>query len=136
MIWKFELPLISRTQLFAKSCRFNDEVIWIFELRLLSRRKLFRKNQAVLLMQNQADLLMWLENLNFPYYHELKFSQKYGRFYKVTWNFALPLLSRGKIFPINKAVLLMWLEYLHCPYYYKLKFLQNMRQFWWCHLKI
>ena len=42
--------------------------------------------------------MMPFENLNWPYYHEMEFSQKHGRFYEVTWKFALPLLSRGKIF--------------------------------------
>ena len=34
--------------------------------------------------------MKWLENLNSPYYHEVKFSKKYARFYKVTWKFTLP----------------------------------------------
>ena len=49
--------------------------------------------------KNKAILLKWLKNLNCRYYHELKFSEKYGRFYEVTWKFALPQLSRGKTFP-------------------------------------
>ena len=86
------------------------------------------------------------ENLSCPCNHEMKFSQKYPRFneviwkyelplyelkylqkwgsFDVTWKFALPLLSRGKLFPKIKAVLLMWLENLACPYYHELKCLQ------------
>ena len=92
VIWKFELPMESRAQMFAKYSRFSDEVTWIFELPLLSWGKISHKNEAV--------LLMWLENLNCPYYHELKFSQKYGRFMKS-------------------------LENSHCPYYHEVKLSQK-----------
>ena len=119
---------------------------WIFELHLLSRGKNFFKNKAI--------LLMWLESLNCPYYHELKFSQNYGRFYEATWKFALPLLSRGKIFtkikqfgwcnlkfwtvPIitssnvckNTPDLIKLLEYLNCAYYHELKFCQKCGRFY------
>ena len=55
------------------------------------------------------DDMTW--NLNCPYYHELKFFQKYHRFNKVIWIFELPPLSWGIIF-------------------------SKIRQFWWCLLKI
>ena len=42
---------------------------------------------------------MWLENLAWPYYHELKFSQKYrSSFVEVIWKFKLSLLSWAEIF--------------------------------------
>ena len=44
------------------------------------------------------------ENLNCPYYQELKSLPKYGRFYEVTWKFALPLLSWGWNFNKNKTL--------------------------------
>ena len=91
--------------------------------------------------------------MTFPYYHELKFSQKYPRFNKVAWKFQLPLLLRGKVFakiwpfcwydlkirpaPIitswnflkNKTVLMVSLEKLNLPYYKEVKFLQKYRRF-------
>ena len=97
-------------------------------------------------LKNKVVLLMSLANLSCPYYHELKFSKKCGRFYEVTWKFALLLLSRANIFakisqfcwcglkiwpsPFftswnfskNKAVLLMWLANLSCPYHHEMKF--------------
>ena len=82
--------------------------------------------------------MKWLENLNSPYYHEVKFSKKYARFYSYL-EVHTALWSRGKMFtkikqfcwsdlkpltvPVitssnfvkNKAVLLKWLENLNCP---------------------
>ena len=104
--------------------------------------------------------MMPLENLNCPYYHELKYSQKYDRFYEVTWKLALPLLSQGHIFTKIKQLcwseLKIWatliitssnvhkntphlmklLEYLNCPYYHEGNFFAKIRQFCWSDLKI
>ena len=106
MIWKLNCPYYHEDNYFAKRLRLR--------LPLLSQRKIFTKIRQFLYIhlkiwtapiitswnfqKNQAVLLKWLENLNCPCYHELIFSKKYGRFYKVTWKFTLPLSSRGKIF--------------------------------------
>ena len=91
---------------------------------------------------------MWFETFNYPYYHELKFSQKYGRFYEVNWKFVLLLLSRDKI--LAKIRQFCWTdskiwtasimksfnflkskgfmispENLNCTYYYEPKFLRK-----------
>ena len=58
--------------------------------------------------KNMAVVMMSLEDLNCSYYHELKFSQKYGRFYEVTWKLTLPLSSGVKIF--GKIRLLYWCD--------------------------
>ena len=114
MIRKFGLPLLSQAEIFSLIKQFWWSDVKT-ELPPLSRGKLFRKNKAV--------LLMWLENLDYLYYHnvkcsrkkdhsytitwkfelpllyhELKCSKKYGRFYEVIWKFTLLLSSRGKIF--------------------------------------
>ena len=121
MIWKLELPLLSRGEIFLKIKQFwwSDWKIWTAPI---IKSWNFYKNKAI--------LLKWLENLNCPYYHELKCSQKYPRFNEVTWIFELPLLSRGKDFFKNKAILLMWLENLNCPYYHELKFSQKYGRFY------
>ena len=86
--------------------------------------------------KNKAVLLMWFENLAWPYYHELKFSQKWSSFVDVIrkfekiyhelncsyWKLELHLLSEARIFLKSKAVLLKWfknlklLEYFNCPH--------------------
>ena len=76
---------------------------WKFALPLLSRAEVFAKSKAVLTRS--------LGNSNYPCYHEINISQKYGRFYEVNWKFALPLVRRGKLFP-------------------------KIKQFCWCNLKI
>ena len=81
----------------------NNAFWWKFELALLSRAEVFEKSKAVLTKS--------LENSDYPGYHEVSISQKYGRFYEVNWKFALPLLWLGKIFP-------------------------KIKQFCWCDLKI
>ena len=47
---------------------------------------------------------MSLKNLTFPYYHELKSSQRHPIFNEVTWKTELPLLSGDKIFARSKLV--------------------------------
>ena len=69
--------------------------------------------------------MMSLEKLNWLYYEEVKFFQKYPKFNEVIWKYEFPLLSRGKIFAKSKAVLLMWLENLTCSYYHKRKLSQK-----------
>ena len=69
---------------------------WIFALPLLTRAEVFAKSKAVLTKS--------LENSNYPCYHEVKISQKYGRFYEVNWKFALPVLWRDNIFPKRNGV--------------------------------
>ena len=113
MIWKFELLLSSRAEIFSKIKRFVD-VFWKFELPLSSRAKLWQKYGKFYevtwkftapiitswnFRENIAVLLKCFENLNCPYYYELKCLQKLSSFDNVTWQFALPLLSRGQLFP-------------------------------------
>ena len=101
MSWKFELHLLSRAEIFAKTREFcwSDSKIWTAPIITGWN---FLKNKAVLISP---------KNLNCSYYHELKFLQKYLIFNEVIWIFELPPLSWGII-------------------------LSNMRQFWWCLLKI
>ena len=62
MILEFELPLLSRAEIFAKSFLLNR----IEELLLLLRAEIFA----------QKTVLMSLELLNWPYYQELKVLRK------------------------------------------------------------
>ena len=71
MIWKFDLPLLSRVEIFSKIKCFV-EVIWKFELPLLSPGEFSSKYKAV--------LLKWFENLNCPYHHELNFGKNMAGF--------------------------------------------------------
>ena len=61
--------------------------------------------------ENKTISIHSLENLACPYYHELRFLQKYPRFNEVIWTFELLPLSWCIIF-------------------------SNIKQFWWCLLKI
>ena len=89
-------------------------MIWKLNLPLVSQ---VHKNKAVLMVS--------LEKLNWRYYKEVKFSQKYPRFNEVTWKFELLLLSGGKIFAKGNAVLLMSLENLTCSYITRRNFCKN-----------
>ena len=127
MIWKFKLHVLSEAETFLKIKQFRWFHLKICTAPIINNSN-FRKNKIV--------LLMWLYNLSCPY-----------SFNDITWKFALPLLSRArifakipqvtlleylncpyttrKIFHKNKAVLLMWLENLACPYYRKARFWQK-----------
>ena len=141
MIKKLQLPLLSRVEILWKkksSFCWSDSKTWTAPI-ITSWN----------FVKNKTFLLKWFENCNYPYYHELKFSKKYRRFYKVTWNFTLPLSSRVEIFskikqfcwsdsktltaPIitswsflkNRVVLLKRFQNLNCPFYHELKFRQQ-----------
>ena len=91
MSWKFELPLSSQGKFWQKHDRFY-EFTWQFGLSLLSRAEIFSKikrfvevfwkfalpwlSRAEIFAKNKADLIEQLENLNCPYYHEVKCPQK------------------------------------------------------------
>ena len=85
--WKFELHLLSRAEIFAKTREFcwSDSKIWTAPIITGWN---FLKNKGVLISP---------ENLNCSYYHELKFLQKYLIFNEVIWIFELPQLSWGII---------------------------------------
>ena len=106
--------------------------------------------------KNILDLMKPFENLNYPYYHELKFSRKWESFAEliwwtallswavifaqkdsfddVTWNFELALLSWAGIFAKLRKFSMMSLKNLNCPYYHELNFLQKYPR--WSHLKL
>ena len=114
--WKFALPLLSRAEFFCKNKA-------AFELLLLSLGKTFAKIRQFCwcdlkiwptpiitgwnFLKNKAVLILSLENLNCPYYHKVKFLQKYPRFNEVIRTFELSPLSWRIIF-------------------------SNIKQFWWC----
>ena len=127
MFWKFELPLLSRAEIFSKMKRFVE----MFEnLNCPYHHELnFGKHMA--------DFMKSLENSGCPYYRELKFSQKWSGFVEVIWKFDLALYHklaflqkrfddatgklnwpcyRGVKFWLNKALFLLWLEYLTFSY--------------------
>ena len=137
MIRKLELPLLSRVDIFSKTQQFcwSDSKTSTAPIVTSSN---FLKSKAV--------LLKWFENLNCPYYHELKFSKKSSSFVEVILKLELPLLSRvdivsktqqfcwseskpstapivtSSIFLKNKTVFLQWFENFNCPYWHELKF--------------
>ena len=107
VFWKFELPLSSRAKHWQIYGRFY-EVTWKFGLPLLSPAETFAKIKQFSwcdlniwpspfpsgnFRRNKADLLKRFGNLNCAYYRGLKFSQKWGSFDGITWNFELPLLG-------------------------------------------
>ena len=144
MIWKFALHLLSRAEIFSKIKQFSWSDVTI-ELPLLSQGKLFHKNKAVLLMrlenldypiittwnvhERKTIFIQSLESFNCPYYHELKFSKKYGWFYEITWKFALPLTSRGQIFTKIKQFCWSELKIWTAPIITSWSFLKNMAEF-------
>ena len=70
MIWNFELPLLSKAEIFSKIwqilwSQLNIRKIWT--VAIITRWN-FRKIKAVLLNR--------FENLNYLYYDRLQFSQK------------------------------------------------------------
>ena len=96
--WKFELLLLLLDKTFAKIRQFCWCDLKIWPTPIITGWN-FLKNKAVLILS--------LENLNCPYYHKVKFLQKYPRFNEVIWIFELPPLSWRIIF-------------------------SNIKQFWWC----
>ena len=80
MIWKVELPLLSRAEIFAKARQFcwSDSKIWTVPM---------MKGWNVL--KNKAVLMISPENLNCLYNHEVKFLQKCPIFNEVIWTFKL-----------------------------------------------
>ena len=79
---------------------------------------------------------MWLENLNCPYYHELELSQKYGRFYEVTWIFQLLLLSRGKNFSQKLSSFIDVTLKFELPLLSRAAIISKIWQILWSHLNI
>ena len=79
--WKFELPLLSRAEIFAKTRQFcwTDSKIWTASIMTGFK---FLKNKRVFMISP--------ENLNCSYYYELKFLQKYPIFNEAIWTFELP----------------------------------------------
>ena len=72
--------------------------------------------------------------MTLPYYHELKSSQKYPRFNKVTWKFELCLLLGGKILQkVRQFVEVTWKFEL--PLLSRDEIFAKIRQFWWYHMK-
>ena len=121
---KIRTPLLSRTETLAKLKRFcwSDLKIWTAPIIMNWN---FGKNKAA--------SLVWLANLSYPYYHELKCSPRKDSFNNITWKFELPLLSRVRG---NIPDLMKLLEYLNSLYYHEGKLFANVRQFCWCDLKI
>ena len=80
MIWKVELPLLSRAETFAKARQtcWSDSKIWTAPM---------MKGWNVL--KNKAVLMISPENLNCLYNHEVKFLQKCPIFNEVIWTFEL-----------------------------------------------
>ena len=133
MTWKFGLSYYSKRKFWLKGGSFDD-VTLKFKPPILPRGKVSKKIRPFLYIQlktwpallsraeafakNKAVLMMPLEKLNWLYYEEVKFLQKYPKFNEAFWKYELPLLSRGKIFAKSKAVLLMWLQNLTCSYYH------------------
>ena len=74
--WKFELPLLSRAENFAKPRQFcwTDSKIWTGSIMTGFN---FLKNKGVFISP---------ENLNFFWYYELKYSS----FNEAIWTFELP----------------------------------------------
>ena len=121
MIRKLKLPLLSRAETFSiiKQFCWSNSKTWTAPI-ITSWN--FLKNKAVLLQwfenmncpyyhelkfsKKWSSFVEVTWNLNYPYYHELKFSKKCGRFYEITWKFALPLSSRGQIFTKIKHICL------------------------------
>ena len=97
--WKFELALISRWEVSTKTRQFLYIHLKIQRAPVIMIQS-FRKNIL--------DLMKSLENLNYPYYHELTFSQKWDSFAELIWRTA-PIIP----------------GWYFC----------SKRQFWWCHLK-
>ena len=121
MRWKLNCLYYREENYFAKRRQFccSDCKIWTAPI-ITSWN--FLKNKAVLLQwfenmncpyyhelklsKKWSSFVEVTWNLNYPYYHELKFSKKCGRFYEITWKFALPLSSRGQIFTKIKHICL------------------------------
>ena len=84
VIWKFELPLLSRAEIFAKISHFcwTDLMNWPYDYELKFLLMISLKNvtcpyyHELKFSLRKAVLLMSLELLNWPYYHELKYLQK------------------------------------------------------------
>ena len=96
-----------------------------FALLLLSPGKIFAKNEVV--------LLMWHENLTYPYHHKFTKTRQFWWCYSKNWT--CTIIKRW-IFHKNILDLMKSLKNLNCCYYHEVKFLQKVSQVYWCHLKI
>ena len=143
MIWKVELPLLARAEIFPKARQFcwSDSKIWTAPMM-----------RGWNVLKNKAVLMISPEDLNCLYNHELRFLQKCPIFNEAIWTFELSPLSWSiilsnkrqfwwcvlKVWPspiITKwnfdRTVLMSLEKFICPYYHHLahtmKFLQKIK---------
>ena len=126
MIWKFELPLLSSAEIFSKvkQFRWSDLKIWTGPF-ITSWN--FLKNKAVLLKQ--------LENLKYPYRHELNFGKKMVDFAN---SLEFTCFCKNKvvlnIWPVRIITRAIWtfdlLVLLQAGIFAKI------RQAWWYHWKI
>ena len=93
MIWKVELPLLSRAEIFVKARQFcwSDSKIWTAPM---------MKDWNVL--KNKAVLMISPENMNCLHNHELKFLQKSPIFNEVIWTFELSWSISWSIMLSNK----------------------------------
>ena len=144
VIRKLELPALSRVKFLSKIKQFSCSDSKTWRAPIITSWNFVKK---------KAVLLKWFENLNCPYYHELKFCQKESSFVEVIRKLELALLSPVEIFwKINqfcwsdsktwtaptitswnflkyKAVLLKWFENLNWPHYHELKFSKKCGRF-------
>ena len=104
--WKFELPLLTG----GKSSPKISQFCWC-DLKIWPAPIITRGN----ICENKAVLMTSLENLNCPYYRELKFLQKYTRFIE---HLNCPHYHFFKC----KVVLMTSLENLAFPYHHKVNF--------------
>ena len=79
--------------------------------------------------KNKEVLLMSLENLAWPYYHELKFLQKKSSFLDVIWKLKLPLLSRAEIFSEIKQFCRCALKIRNAPIIAEAEIFSKIKQF-------
>ena len=143
MFWKFELPLLSRAEIFAKINKRLVEVIWKSELPLLSRAEIFSKIKQFCLsvlkiwtapiitnwnfLKNEVVLLKCFEIWTAPIITGWNFLKNEAFCWSV-WKFELPLSSRAKLCQ-NMADFMKSLENSGCPYYRELKFSQKWSGF-------
>ena len=121
MIWKLELPLISRGEIFLKIKQFcwSDLKIWTTPIITSSNVR-----------KNTPDLMKLLEYLNCPYYYKGK---RFSKIKQICWCdlkiWTVPIITSSNVRK-NKAILLKWLKNLNCPYYHELKFSQKYGRFY------
>ena len=126
MFWKFELPLLSRAEVFGRIKHFWWGILQIWTATIIMSWNL-RKNKAI--------LIRYFANLNCHYYYKLKFSEEQSNFDQVFCKFELPLLSRAEIFGRIKQFWSGVLKIWTAPIITSWNFLKTKR-FCWSVLKI